>query len=228
MRARLIACAATTIAIAALVGACSSDPHGLPFGVDFVNWTDQTLTIVDIGGGSEEVLVASLDPRSVAGLSMAGDEFGRCSRGEYVARDASGQEIARHPDEHCHDWAVTLSPVEFTITNTSTEPVEIVYQAGSIVVIAPNLAPGEAISGTVDKYGDPSDVCTGGVLAARPVGQRSVQTTTLPQYDRSIPKQFVNSCGDWSWAVQGCPTSPPPGVVRPSDWPTDVPWPPCS
>lgn len=212
----------------ALVAGCSSDPNGLPFGVDFVNWTDQAISIVDVGnGGDEEVLLASMPPRSHSSLAMRGDQFGRCSRGNYVARDASGTEVARHPDDTCHNWAVTLAPVQFTITNPTNQPVEILYQYRTTVEVAASLAPGASVTGTVDTFGDPSDLCTGGALGALPVSQQTVSPSFVFQYDRSIPKQDIFSCGDWTWAVK-CSVDVPTGAPRPSIWPADESWPPCS
>lgn len=211
-----------------LAGGCSSDPHGLPFGVDFVNWTDQTLSIVDVGtGGDEEVLIASMPPRSHGGLSMAGDQFGRCSRGNYLARNPSGQEVARHPDNHCHDWAITLAPVAFTITNPTSEPARILYENHMTVEVAARVDPGATVTGTVDTFGDPSDLCTGGFLGALPVSRESVSPSFVFEYDRSIPKRDVFSCSEWTWAV-GCSVQVPPGATRPSIWPADESWPPCS
>lgn len=210
-----------------VLAGCSSDPNGLPFGVTFVNWTDQPLTIVDVGtGGDEEVLVSSLKARSADGLSMRGDQFGRCSRGTYVARDSNGVEVARQPDNHCHNWTIALSPVSYAITNPSSEAIEVLYQGTSLIEITPRLASGDTITGKLDDLGDLSDLCTSGVLAARPLGPHTFEPSTPPYNDRSIPRQAIGSCQDWTWSAECIPSNP--GEPRPSGWGLDVPWPRCS
>jgi hypothetical protein len=217
------------VVIAALSAACGSDPEGLPLGVKFVNWTEQAVSVVHLGKqGAEEVLLASIGPRSGAMLSLAGSQSDRCSSGDYIARDTGGHEIARHPDGSCQNWTIALAPVQFSIMNASARPVDVVYFGSSAIEVASELAPGQTISGTIDKLGDISDLCTGGTLDARPSDDHSFDPSTWSESVMSRPRQFVSTCASWTWTVLDCPTSPPPGVTRPSDWPTDIPWPRCS
>ena len=173
--------------------------------------------------------MASLNPRSGAGLSMAGDEFGRCSRGEYVARDAeSGQEVARHPDQHCHDWAVTLGPVEFTdhehVDRSGRD--RLPGRLGRRDRFEPGTRRG-------DHWHRRQLRCS-----LRPLHRRgpsgSTRGTTLSPTNHPAPIRQEHSEAVCKFVRgldlgrSGLPTSPAPGVIRPSNWPADVPWPPCS
>lgn len=184
----------TVRAICAFVGALCiltagcSEP--VPRQYALTNGTQSTIRVVHQGtDGHESVLAENM--LAGVGFSIYVNQITEvCDRGIDIARDAEGRELARHEHDGCRWWFISDgSPTPFTISNKTHIPLTIVYLGPPVIIVANTILPNDALTSTVQAFGDPSVICGGDLVARNSVGHE-------------VARRRLDGCNDWTWRIQ--------------------------
>ena len=153
-----------------LAGCGSEQGYGLPHFLKFENRTPGAITILhQRPGGPEVVVVPTLAAGALWGdyINTHGNMGDLCKGGDYIARDESGDLVARHDDMSCRSWVVATEPIPISITNSTDLPLSVdvstrdVSGPTSVIRVVTDLKPQATFSGSLGDLGDPNDLCLG-------------------------------------------------------------------
>jgi hypothetical protein len=188
-------------AVGLVFASCGSDANGLPKGVSFGNWTSTQISIRLKASGS--VLVNTVDPHHVAEINVLMTDHGApCVGDKYLALDANGNEVAERDSGQCDSWLVAVDPIPVSITNDTSTAVDVIYRHASEQVLKAGLGSGQTLMGTVQQFGDPSELCLSGWLIARPASHPDIRVD-------------IATCATWQWQTGSTPLRPT-GSDRPT------------